>query len=247
MFAESLAYCDRVVTITQYNRDLLVEKFGVPADEIDIVRQIVDLEEFKYVPKIKVLIVGFFAHKKGHDVLFEAVKQMNRDDIEVWVVGDKTPDRGRSRDLPKLARELGVDHQIAFFSEQKGVALRALYRECDIFCLPSRTDYAGSKEGFPNVIMEAMAFGKPVVSTRHAGIPDVVDQILVDENDATQLAEALNRICDSPELRREFGEKNREKAERLFSHANNDRLEEILLRYSRRAEPRVTASQFAER
>lgn len=234
MFKEALPYCDKVVTITQYNRDILVKKFGLVEDEIDIIRQIVDLEAYKYEPKIKILIVGFFAEKKGHDVLFKAIQHMNRDDIEVWVVGSMAPDRGWNIDIVELSKTLGIDHQVAFFGEQRGVSLRALYRECDIFCLPSRTDYAGGKEGFPNVIMEAMAFGKPVVSTRHAGIPDVVDRILVDENNVEQLAEALDALCDAPELQRELGRKNREKAEAEFSPANNDILERILLQYARR-------------
>lgn len=235
MFRESLAYCDKVVTITQYNRNLLVEKFGLKEEDIPIIRQIVDLEAFKDVPKIKILIVGFFSHKKGHEILFRAIQQMNRNDVEVWVVGGKAPDRGENIDIVALTKELGIDHQVAFFGEQRGVALRAMYRECDIFCLPSRTSYAGSKEGFPNVIIEAMAFSKPVVSTYHAGIPDVVEQILVEENNVEQLVEALNTVCDSAEMRREMGKRNREKAELEFSLANNDKLEQVLLEYARKA------------
>ena len=115
--------------------------------------------------------------------------------------------------------------------------MKALYRECDVFCLPSRTDPSGDKEGFPNVIIEAMAFGKAVVSTRHAGIPEAIDDaVLVDEGNVEQLVEALNRVCDSVTLRRELGERNRRVAEQMFSMANNDRLEKILQHYARVSE-----------
>lgn len=236
LFVEALKGCDHVATITDYNRQLLTERYGVPAERITIIRQIVDLESFRYRPKIKILIVGFFAEKKGHEILFRALRQMDRDDVEVWVVGDITR-TVRTVDVRRLADEIGVAGQVAFFGAQKGNALRALYNECDIFCLPSRPDRYGEKEGFPNVIAEAMAFGKPVVSTRHAGIPEAIDTFLVDENDADALAVALNEACDSVELRQRVGRENRARVERLFSPANNDRLEALLRRYARNATP----------
>lgn len=233
MFREALGACDRVVTITQHNERQLVEKYGVSADAIDVVRQIVDLDTFKFRPRIKILVVGFFAEKKGHDVLFKAVKSLNRDDIELWVVGEATPTVVQV-DCRQLADELGVASQVAFFGAQQGVALRALYRDCDIFCLPSRKDRYGDCEGFPNVIAEAMAFGKPVISTRHAGIPEAIDALLVDENNVEQLARAISQACDDEQLRRRVGKRNRIAAEELFSEANNGTLADILRRFSLR-------------
>lgn len=232
IFVEALAYCDRIITITEHNRDVLHQKYGVPPHKVDIVRQIVDLDTYKYRPKIKILIVGFFSEKKGHEILFKAIRKMERDDIELWVVGEETPTI-EVVDCRKMVKELGIESQVAFFGAQTGVALRAFYRECDIFCLPSRVDRNGDKEGFPNVIAEAMAFGKPVVSTRHAGIPEALDAILVEENNVEQLAEALQQVCDSVELRRRLGEQNRKRAEAMYSPANTDKLIKILSTYAR--------------
>lgn len=234
LFKEALKYCDRILTITDYNKQLLVEKYDAPADKIDIVRQIVDLNLYQYEDKIKILIVGFFAEKKGHDVLFKAFKNLERNNVELWVVGDNAPDRV-AVDCRKLAKELHIEDRVVFFGAQSGNALRALYRECDIFCLPSHPDRYGDQEGFPNVIAEAMAFSKPVVSTRHAGIPEMIDQILVDEFSVEQLVDGLRRVCDDAELRRAMGSANRIKVEEHFSMRNNDRLEEILLKYARRS------------
>ena len=117
---------------------------------------------------------------------------------------------------------------------QSGTALRALYQECDIFCLPSRTDGEGDQEGFPNVVAEAMAFGKPVISTRHAGIPEaIVDEALADENDVDQLAARLLKACDSVEWRQQLGQQNRQRVEAMYSPRNTDRLEAILRQYSK--------------
>jgi colanic acid/amylovoran biosynthesis glycosyltransferase len=232
MFTKAIHACDYVVTISNYNRDYLIDHFNIPANRIEVVRQILDLNEYQSKPKMTILIVGFFSEKKGHEILFKAYQKLSRDDIELWVVGDATPDV-TPVDCRKLAKDLGIEKQVAFFGVQEGVALRALYRQCDIFCLPSRTASDGDKEGFPNVIAEAMAFGKPVVTTRHAGIPEVVDAILVDENNVDQLAQALNEACSSAALRTELGVRNRAKIERLFSPDNNDRLEAILSQFSR--------------
>ncbi len=231
LFIKALDYCDRIVTITEHNKALLVDKYNADKSKIDIVRQILDLESFKQTAKVKILIVGYFAEKKGHEVLFRAIKKMARHDVEVWVVGDITrwvvP-----VDCCKLSKELGIESQVAFFGAQKDNALRALYRECDIFCLPSHRDQFGDSEGFPNVIAEAMAFSKPVVSTRHAGIPEAIDTFLVDEKNVDQLADALNQACDSVELRLRLGQNNRKRAEDMFSTSNNDELERILEDYS---------------
>ena len=233
LFKEALNYCDRILTITDYNKNLLVNKYGAPAERIDIVRQIVDLDLYRYEEKIKILIVGFFAEKKGHDILFQAFKKLDRANAELWVVGDNAPDRV-AVDCRKLAKELQIEERVVFFGAQSGNALRALYRECDIFCLPSHPDRYGDQEGFPNVIAEAMAFGKPVVSTRHAGIPEMIDQILVDEFSVEQLVDALRRVCDDAALRQTMGVANRTQVEQHFSMRNNDRLEEILTRYAKR-------------
>lgn len=228
LFVESLAACDHVLTITDYNREQLTERFGVPAEKITIVRQIVDLERYRYEPKLVVLSVGFFAEKKGYGTLLKAFAQLERDDAELWIVGDQNASVFRF-DARAIAEELGIQNQVAFFGAQSGTALRALYRECDVFCLASHTDRRGEKEGFPNVIAEAMAFSKPIVSTHHAGIPEAIDTVLVEENNVEQLAEALNQVLDSESLRGELGEKNRERAVEMFSLQNNDALESVLL------------------
>jgi glycosyltransferase involved in cell wall biosynthesis len=207
------------------------------------VRISVDLADYRPQKKFVILIAAYFAERKGHEVLFEAVKQLARDDIEVWVVGGEGAEP--SVDVLAMARRAGLESQVAFFGNLSGAALKAVFQACDVFCLPCRHDRSGIAEGFPTVIAEAMAFGKPVITTRHVEIPRILDEILVDENDASALAQAIARAQRSPLLLAELGKKNRIIAERLFSTRNAAKTAAVLSRLSDgggAGEPRRQAS-----
>jgi colanic acid/amylovoran biosynthesis glycosyltransferase len=226
MFVRTLPYCDQIITVTEYNRELLASKYHIDPRLVEVVRITVDVDDYRPEEKFVILIVAYFSEKKGHEILFRAVKQLDLKDIEIWVVGDGDGDD--AVDVRRLAMQTGVDDQVAFFGKLSGNALKAVYHACDVFCLPSRTERTGISEGFPTVLAEAMAFGKPVITTRHVEIPRIVKDILVDENDVDGLAEAIRRAYESPELRRELGVQGRRIAEQHFSAANVARTSRIL-------------------
>jgi glycosyltransferase involved in cell wall biosynthesis len=228
LFRRALTACDQIITVTAHNRELLRDRFGIPSSRVELIPYSVDMQEYRPEGKFTILIAGFFVERKGHEVLFRAVKKLAQKDMEVWVVGGEGAE-GNTVDVRALAVRLDLEDQVAFFGKLKGPALKALYRACDVFCLPCRTDSNGVAEGFPLVLVEAMAMGKPVITTRHVEIPRIIPEILVEENDVDGLAEAILRVYRSPALRARLGEQNRKLAVQTFSPKNASRTAQVLL------------------
>ncbi len=87
LFKVALAASDQIVSVTEHNRQQLADRYGVDRSRVEVVRLSVDLEHYKPASKFVILIVAFFGETKGHEVLFEAVKELSYNDVEVWVVG----------------------------------------------------------------------------------------------------------------------------------------------------------------
>lgn len=147
------------------------------------------------------LFVGRLAGVKGVPVLFEALVSLRRThpDLRLTLIGDG-PERAA---LESRARLLGIADHVDFLGYKSQTEVANALRDADIFVLPSFA------EGVPVVLMEAMASELPVVTTRIAGVPELVRDgdsgLLVPPGDADALRAALTRLLDSPDLRRRMG------------------------------------------
>ncbi|MEJ5169577.1 MAG: glycosyltransferase, partial [Fimbriimonadales bacterium] len=128
------------------------------------------------------------------------------------------PDADKAR---RLAERLGIAESVRFLG---GLPRRRVLEEltmADAFVLHCRTDpRTGDEEGLPTAILEAMAYALPVVSTRHAGIPEAVEDgqtgLLTDEGDAAATARALSALAVDADLRRRLGLAGFERARAEF-------------------------------
>ena len=225
---KALQVCDNIISISNYNKEILKEKFRADPSKINVIPMCADTNKYSSDTRKRILIVANFNETKGLDTLLLAIKQIKRDDIVLWIVGGEQWGKyAEPIDVKRMINELGIEDQVTLFGFIHENLLRILYEHCDIFCLPSKTGKQGEKEGIPVSLMEAMSFGKPVISTYHAGIPELVEKILINEDDVNALAEAIGELCDNPSLREKLGKNNRLIIEDRFSIKNISHLKDI--------------------
>jgi colanic acid/amylovoran biosynthesis glycosyltransferase len=159
--------------------------------------------------RVTVLCCGRLEEAKGQrDVLIalRRVERRRRDRFRVVLVGD-----GSMRtELERLVAEYGWRDRVSFHGHVPYTSRELIhhFHEADVFAHPSVT-VGGLKEGIPGTIVEAMAAGLPVVATRHAGIPAVIDDgqdgVLVPERDPDTLAAALEQLLTDGSVRERLG------------------------------------------
>jgi len=165
------------------------------------------------LPVSYVLTAGRLIHRKGIDVLIEAVRQVRQKgtDLELVVAGDG-PERNN---LQELATRAGVSAHIRFLGDQSQEQVLQLMKHCLFFVLASRA------EGLPLVIAEAMACEKAVIATNVDGVPDIVEHartgLLVQPEDPQSLADALIKLHENAVWRQDLAKAAREWAIVQFS------------------------------
>jgi colanic acid/amylovoran biosynthesis glycosyltransferase len=175
----------------------------------------------------RIVTIGRLVEKKGIEYGIRAVAQIlkRRRDIEYNVAG-AGPLTNR---LQRLIDELYAGDSIKLLGWKTQAEIGDLLRTSDILLAPSVTTKKGDEEGIPGVIMEAFATGLPVVTTYHAGIPEVVEDgmsgLMVRERDSDAIAEALRRLVEQPELRATMGRNGRRFVE---EHCDIDKLNDRL-------------------
>ncbi|HEY5944490.1 MAG TPA: glycosyltransferase [Kofleriaceae bacterium] len=209
-----------------------LEQQGCPADKLEIVRLGVDLSRFDVTRTpstgpLRVLMIGREVDKKGFDDGLRACKAL-RDrgvDCTVTLLGTGGP-------LGPSLRALGDELGLAVDWPDPASPVADAMANADVLLVPSRVAANGDEEGTPTVIVEGGAARLPVVSTRHAGIPEQVEEgvtgLLAAERDVAGLADALAKLAGDPARRLAMGEAARQKMQREYSlPAHRSRLEQI--------------------
>lgn len=178
--------------------DSLAE-LGADRQRLHVMRNGVDLERFQPVDRVKarrhlelpvdrrvLLSVGLLIERKGHHIAIEALKQLPQDVL--LVIAGSGPERER---LQNLARECGVAARVQFAGQVPNDQLKWWYSAADALVLCS------SREGWANVLLEAMACGTPAIATDIWGTPEVIQRREAGRLMAARTPQALVDACSN--------------------------------------------------
>jgi len=221
-----------IICVSDFIRDRLLAR-GFPAKKLLVHRYGVEMDGPGDTPPPEtqpyLLFAGRFVEKKGIPTLIEAMRRLAGEgrDVRLKLVGD-------GEIAGALKRQAADLPMIEFPGWLTNRELRQLMRGALAVCVPSIAAASGDAEGLPNVVLEAMASGAPVVATHHAGIGEAVEDgrsgFLVPSGDAGALHAALRRLVDAPGAARAMGDEARRVAlGRFDAMTQSRRLEQILL------------------
>lgn len=212
-----------ILTRCEFHRQRLME-IGLPPEKIHVNPGGVDVLDtirgYSAQSYKRFLAIGRFVPKKGPIYVLEAFRLAAAQDCEI------TLDYVGGGELLPAAQQFVIACRLEGRVRLHGVAgddvKSRLTRECGVFVQHSLTDpETGDEESLPAAIQEAMAEGMAAVSTRHAGIPEAIEDglsgLLVDEKDVAGMAEAMLRVANDPALCAQLGASAHAKAQQLYS------------------------------
>ena len=209
-----------VVAVSDYSRKLLAERFP----RARVVRVYNGMRFDNALPPAPVspprlVAVGRLVEKKGYPVLIEACALLKQRGIHFRceIIGEGPLEE----ELQKLVALLGVGDHVGLAGPRTQPEIRRSLAAASVFVLPCVEEKSGGMDILPTVITEAMAAALPVVSTRLAGIPEMVTDgktgFLVPPGDAQAVADAVQKLLANPGEARAMGAAGRRHAEAIFS------------------------------
>ncbi len=222
-YRQELSPAAGIITMNQLSRQRLID-LGIPPEKIHVIPYGVDVppQPCQRHPQetVKCLAVGRMVGKKAPILTLDAFRRASErcPNLHLDYIGGGP--------LLSAARQyilaFGIAEKVTLHGNQSNAIVHQLMQEADMFLQHSMTDLdTGDEEGLPVAILEAMSYALPVVSTKHAGIPEAVSDgevgLLVDEGDSTGMAEKILELATDGDLRRSFGLAGWERASGHFS------------------------------
>jgi len=216
---EALGSADKIITISTYHKEYIIDLCStLKKEQLHVVYCGLETDLISPRPATspsstpQILSIGRAIEKKGHEYLIEACALLAQRDIDFHcqiVVGQDDA----ARRLQKLIDEFNCREYITLVGDKSQEEIVSLYNQCTVFALACVIARDGDRDGIPSVLIEAMACEVPVVTTRVAGIPDLVENevngLLVEERNASEMADGLERLIKDEQLRNRFGEQAR--------------------------------------
>ena len=204
---------DKIIAVSSFIKGDLIKNYGIKESGVMVIYNPVDIEKINtlaseeislqlFKEEVPIIIsVGRLSREKGHEFLLKAFAIMRKKvRMRLVILGEGEEERN----LGKLSRNLGINNDVVLLGYDKNPY--KYMKRASIFVLSSLY------EGFPNVLIEAMACGTPVISTQYNPYPhEIIEHgkngLLVPVADENALAEAMLRLLNDKVLRKTLAEK----------------------------------------
>jgi len=220
----ALNHSSEIVAVSNFTKNELVN-LGVKEDRITIIKPIPNFikkpiiqensfEELKIKfthSKDKIIFfLGRLVERKGVEFLIQALPLIKSKNFHLIISGE-----GHLLEkLKKLTKSLDLNHKVTFFESPTDSEIAMLGSISDVFVCPSIVDSKGETEGLGLVIVEAMAFGLPVIATSVGGIVDIIKNeengILIPQKDPKSIANAIERLFQDENLTKKILKRSNE-------------------------------------
>lgn len=217
------------------NLPYLASIAGVPVHGFDVIREAPDWQScpeasVAMAPPYHILGLGRFVGKKGFEDLIRACGLLRDRDVpfRLTLAGSGRLDRT----LRQLTRSLGLEKHIHFAGFVSHQETHRLFLDADILAAPCCVDSNGDRDGLPTVVLEALMYRLPVITTAVAGIGELIEDgktgLIVPEHDSSAIADAIERLAADRERALDMAERGRDRVRAEYdSDINHER---ILLR-----------------
>jgi glycosyltransferase involved in cell wall biosynthesis len=217
LLSRKLQEAEFVVVCTRYGLERLQRQYSLTSsDKLHLIYHGVDAARLLAQPRVRhplplVMSVGRLIEKKGFRFLLQAAAMVasRGEHFELVIVGD-----GPERDeLQRMASGLGLRDKVIFTGILSQAELAEVYQRATVFCLASVVASDGDRDGLPNVVLEAMGYGVPVVASNLGAIPEAVHPeetgLLAAPGSAGELAEQIERALQDEGLRQRLARQGR--------------------------------------
>lgn len=206
---KALEIGDKIIAVSNFTKDMVLKEIG--QYEVDVIYNGINEKVFKPIQskntgskKIRLLHTGNLTRRKGVDLLPKILDLLGEGFELYYTYGLRTEE--------VLKNRLGNLKPLGKLSESR---LVEEYNKADIILFPTR------REGFGYLAAEGMACGKPIIATNCSSLPELVDDgkggFLCDIDNVDDFVEKIKILGESPELRRQMGEYNRQKVSEKFT------------------------------
>ncbi len=220
------------VTVCSSNRDFVIERVGPELGrKVDVLHcgvypRLHEPGERAGNGELRILCVAALRGVKGHRFLVEACRLLAERGVAFTC--EFAGNGPLAEELRARIRRAGLDGKVVLLGPLSRGEVIERMKAATVVVQPSAPDRQGRREGIPVALMEAMSAGLPVVTSRLSGIPELVEDgvsgILTEPGDPRGIADALQRLASSPELRARLGRGGREKVCAEFDLRRNVRV-----------------------